>query len=532
MRLKFYNWIKSNVFFGATLLGFFAFLYAGFTYVQRLPIGIHFWKQSMHFSMIQNYVDGTATFWHPAMNNLFNTDHTGKMILEFPIFHKFAAILIQIFPALTPTIFPWIILILTTIGLYHVYRLNELILNNKKTATVSTLLVFTIPIITFYGANYLVDVPALLFTFSTIYFLERNVRKYNVLNIAGAAFFILLSGLLRLPVLIPFIAYASIRLLFRKSVVDLIWLLPSLLLIYFWYRYVAEYNTYWVSVPPADTYGHLSPEAIDSVKKLFPVYIFPQLGWAYKSLIFYIVVTAILVFSWRKVSRFWITVLGINIIGSMIYFYLWFGLFNYHDYYLIPVLSNFVFIWINLFIVFREVKWGKYAMIICALILIINTLNTFNNFRLRIHKSSVKYLRDLGGKKEVEMLQYLAWDNNKKYNTIREISPYNGSTFLADHGITSKNLVICDFDYSPTYALSLLQLKGWSAYNSKFLTIDEYKKYVDFGAEFLICDTATTSLSDSSMIVILKSRPIFSIGNIEAFDIRHLKTDSLSNKKY
>lgn len=141
-RINFENLIKGkygyDILFALSFLFLSAIFYNGFTELNELPKGMHQWKQSMHFSIIQNYVDGTADFWYPAMNNLFNSDNTGNLILEFPLFHKITASIISVFPSLTPSIFRWIIFILSFIGFYHSYKLGRAILRNDFFALLST----------------------------------------------------------------------------------------------------------------------------------------------------------------------------------------------------------------------------------------------------------------------------------------------------------------------------------------------------------------------------------------------------------
>lgn len=521
--IRLLHWLRFNILFFVLFIAMTAIFMNGFSELNQIPIGVHAWKLSLHFSMIQNYIDGSAGFWHPAINNLFNFDHTGNLIQEFPIFNQIAAWLVLAFSFLSPTVFRWMMFLLSMIGFYHIYRLNLLILKKNSLSMVSTFLVASMPIIVYYGSNFLVDVPALLFAFSSVYFLERNINIKSNWNIVAAAFFLLLAGLLRLPVILPLLSYACIRLLYKKRMSDFLWLLPSIVLIAVWYLYVSKYNTYWISVPPMDSYWNLSPEKISEVNKLFIDNLVPQLGWAYKYAAFYITVIALLSILWKRVSKFWMLVLIINLIGSLIYFVLWYGLFSHHDYYLIPILSNFVLIWINILYAVREIKIKYFIGSLCIIVLCLNSMHTYNNIRVRTYKPCNESMNFLSSKYENDLWAYYAWDFNMKFKVIYDISPYSGSSFLKDHCITSKDSVICDFDYSPIVTLSVLQLKGWTLYNSDFKTIDEYTKFVNAGAHFLICDTINNNLIDSNSIALLKTNRIFSIGNIEGYDIRHLK---------
>jgi len=497
--------------------------YDGTAILRQLPIGLHNWKQSLHFSMVQNLADGSATFWHPAINNLFNINHTGKLILEFPLFHQLAAWLMIIFPGLTPVCFRWIMMALTIIGLYHIYRLGLILCKNKITATILSLLILAIPLVVFYGGNYLVDVPALLFSFSSIYFLEKNNISYSWKNLVAASLFFCLAGLLRLPVLIPFLAYVFVRILNKKQLADFIWFIPSVIIIIAWYKYVSVYNTYYVSYPPSDTYYFISSEQINSVYKELYDFMIPQFGWGYRTLYFYIITGVLLIVRWKYVSRFWILTLAVNMVGSFAYFYLWFGLFNQHDYYLIPLISNIVLIWLNLFFAYKDFRFSYVLTALAGVFLILNILTSYNNVRERTFRKYDKRFCFLEGEKVNGLWDYLAWDNYNHFGVVRKISPYQGNDFLQKHGIHKNDTVICDFDPSPTYVLSLLELKGWSGYSRQYNSISVYQNCIDAGAKYLICNSLFPTPLDSLSAARLKTDTVFVLENLQCFDVSGLK---------
>ncbi len=487
-----------------------ALFYNGFTEFSELPKGMHQWKQSMHFSIIQNYIDGTAEFWHPSMNNLFNSDNTGNLILEFPIFHKVTALIIGIFPNLTPSIFRWIMFLLTFLGFYHAFKLACLTLKNKLFAFLSVFLVFAIPVVVFYSANYLIDSTAMAFGFSTIYFFEKNTQKTGIINSVLGLLFLVLSGLLRLPVLILPISYFGAHVIYRKKFSQLLWILPSLLIIASWYYYVKKNNTYFVSYPPAETYSYLSPERLSSTIHSISNFIIYQLGWSYRFLTFYALVFIYLSFNWRKVSKFWFTVLLFMIFGSTIYVYLWFGIFEHHDYYLFPIIPVIFLIWLNVFFAARDSWYSKYVFYIATIIFVINTINTFDNMRLRTYHKNLKLTHIFTGKYESGNWWYFGNEDYEKWRVFRTISPYNNSKIIESHGIQSTDTVICDFDPSPTYSIALLNLKGWTLYNCEFNSLDDYIKYSNLGAKYLITNSTKMNSLDSATREILKRNYFFS----------------------
>ncbi|MGE0090044.1 MAG: hypothetical protein AB7S50_11295, partial [Bacteroidales bacterium] len=382
--------IKADILFLSLFIALSAIFYNGFAEFNELPKGIHSWKQSMHFSIIQNYANESTTFWHPAIHNLFNTNNSGNLILEFPIFHKLTADIIKLFPSATPVLFRWIMFFLTIVGYYHAYKLGIIVLKDKLLAIFASLFSFVIPLVVFYGANYLVDVPAMALGFSAIYFFEKDQSKSTFRNIFIGMVFLTLSGLLRVTILVFPISYIIASIIFRKKISYLLWIIPTVLIVFCWYYYVKKYNTYYVSFPPAETYTHLSAEKIsntfDSIFR-FMVY---QFGFIYRYIIYYIAVLFLLIFYRKKLSRFWYIVLIINILGSLIYVFLWFGIFEHHDYYFIPVIPLSFLIWINIFYAIPKPQFRKHIVIAAIILLSFNSITVYANMRQRTYKKKIK----------------------------------------------------------------------------------------------------------------------------------------------
>jgi len=283
------------------------------------------------------------------------------------------------------------------------------------------------------------------------------------------------------------------------------------------------FNTYWVAYPPAGTYHYLSNDQIDTVYKALNDFMIPQFGWGYRSLFFYVVTAALLIVRWKYVSRFWLLTLAVNIAGSFAYFYLWFGLFDQHDYYLIPFISIIVLIWLNVFYAYKDFKFKQVIPILASAFLLINILASYNNVRERVFKGYEHNLCFLEGEKTEGIWDYLSWDHKNHFGKVWEISPYKGSDFLQKHGLNVNDTVICDFDPSPTYVLSLLELKGWSGYNSQYKTLADYQQYIDAGAKYLICNSSFPTPLDSQSTAIIKADTVFVLENLQCFDLSGLK---------
>ncbi|MDX9695644.1 MAG: glycosyltransferase family 39 protein [Bacteroidales bacterium] len=515
--------IKIDILFVSIFIILSALFYNGFKELNELPKGFHHWKQSMHFSIIQNYTKEDTGFLHPSINNLFNNDNTGNLILEFPILHKITAIIIQVIPFTSPNIFRWLILVLTFIGFFHAYKLANQILNDQILSFFTSLLTFVIPIVVYYGANYLVDVPAMAFGFSTIYYFEKYYLKNNVIHLIAGLLFFTLSGLLRLPVLILPISYIATTLVLRKKPFYLLWVIPSIIIVLIWYYYVKTHNNYFVSYPPSETYSYLTTAKISSTYESIFRFMIYQFGFIYRFAVFYIIVGVLLLVYRKNLSAFWITVLLVNLLGSFIYIFLWFGIFEQHDYYFVPVIPIVFLIWINIFYLAKKSDIRKYYIIIAMALLFLNCISVYGNMRQRTYKKKINVTHILPSKFESGMWYFFKDDDTKNWKVLREISPFTHNTLLNNYGILPQDTVICDFDMSPTYSLALLDKKGWTGYNCNFQSLKDYEKYANMGAKYLFCNKNKKTDLDSIQLSLLRKNLVFQKDNLLVYNITHLR---------
>lgn len=495
--------------------------YNGFSDLTRLPMGIHQWKQSMNFSIAKNLSDSSASFFHPAMDNLFNSDNTGRLVLEFPVIHWLASFFMPTFPFA----FRIITFIILLAGIFLAFRLVYTILNDYVLSSLVVLLFFTIPIIIFYGASYLVDVPAMIFGIAAVYFWEQYRLKLRGSYFIYGAILFTLSGLLRLPVLIFPLAYFGGILLtkFKQGVKVLLWLLPSFAIIFAWYFYVKKVNTYYVSYPPIETYFFLSPDKIKSTWKAIDDFMVYQLGFVNRFVFLYLLGFVAFIVYRKSINRFWFRVFIVSAIGSTVYFLLWFGIFEQHDYYIIPILPTILLFWLNIAIVMAKVLPRRVVVLVFTLAVLLNVINEYDNIQLRNFHSRVGWTNFMSGNIESGVHFYFRDEDYNKWAQIRKMSPFSGSKILEDNGIVSGDTVICNFDYSPSYSLSILNLKGWSLYNSRLESLADYKRYIGQGAKYLISLRNESALADSLDNSTLKKHLRFRYKNIEVYYIGGIK---------
>lgn len=115
--------------------------------------GAHLWRQADCLAMVWNFKQSGTSFFVPEMYNLLSID--GKGVAEFPIFYYIAAK----FPN------PELVLrtlhsIMLFVAGYRFFQLAKYFLQSNFYSISAVVLVFTSPLIIFYGINFLSDVPA------------------------------------------------------------------------------------------------------------------------------------------------------------------------------------------------------------------------------------------------------------------------------------------------------------------------------------------------------------------------------------
>ncbi len=97
---------------------------------------------------------------------------------------------------------------------------------------------------------------------------------------------------------------------------------------------------------------------------------------------------------------------------------------------------------------------------------------------------------------------------------------------LKKYGIAKNDTVICNFDTTPAFVLSQLQLKGWTLSNEKgkMNRYEQYQYYINRGAKFLIHFGDRIAVdNDTTKDKLLKQNLVFQYDSIKFYRIDHLK---------
>jgi hypothetical protein len=198
---------------------------------------------------------------------------------------------------------------------------------------------------------------------------------------------------------------------------------------------------------------------------------------------------AIIIFNlsrWSKQTGFVSTFYLLSILGCIIFVLLFFEMMGQHDYYIFPV----IFIIPLTFGVFfyhltHLISWKftpHFLGLISLLLLFFALFYTWKKTQARrmVPKTNSTYLFE-------------------NYSNLEH--------FLNANGVTKDKLVVAFSDKSPSFALSLMNRKGWSGYQT-FTYHTPLKKFIEKGGEFLIINQRAPKMKDWYLVEEYLDKPL------------------------
>lgn len=508
------NWF-GNVIFASVLLSMFFYYGLNKTFFDP-PQSVHVWRQTNSISLTQNYYQYNLPFLEPEMHNQFgNGGISGKAVGEFPVIYYFVAQLWKVFGK-HEWIFKLVQIAILFMGLFSLYLSLKHLLKSQLWAGFVSLLIFTSPMIVFYGPNFLPDVPALSFVFIAWYFIFRFLNNRQAIDLWGSALFFCLSMLIKVTSAISFVALAGwviFELIFLKEnrrifKFKLKYFLPFVLAfipVVLWYVYADYYNTInkghfsyhgiwpiW-DVTKADFY-----RIIDIQDKIF----FRQLFLPYTQYIT-LLIWLYLVASIRKLSpimRYFILVLPL---GFLIQVLLWFKILDYHDYYMINLVVVLVAVWTIFIIQLKRLELKLYLKF--AAYGLISVFFIWNAIACRKHLNE----------------RYEGWMNetyNKHFKTLIDIGPS-----FQKWGVNQEDKVISIPDFTINTTLYYMNRKGYTDFASDFSKAETFYWRIEQGAKYLVINDSTILSREYLKPFIQKKVGKFE--NVLVYDIQNIKPE-------
>ena len=459
---------------------------------------IHQWRQADCLSITQNYYKENLPFHKPKIHHV--SDITGKrgVASEFPIIYYVIGNIWKI-TGQKEWIFRLFNVIILFLGLLYLFRLCIIEFSSIIPSLFISFFLFTSPIIVFYSNNFLADAPALSlvligwFHFYKFYKYKTNKNLYYFLLI------FLLAGLIKISSLFSFFAIGGIVVFELIGVIKikeeklfkpihLLYFGLVLTTIFSWYSYAIKYteeqgNSYVFlnGILPIWELG--KERIIETFQQVFLI----QLSRMYNSLI-QLLTLILFVFNLiniRKIGSFLVTINIFLFIGIISFFFLFFQVFNVHDYYLINTLIFYVFTWFTFFVYLKKNtnlfnnKWFK-TLSVLSLVYLVFIASVHIRHRYSVDDIIAKAGHDYLPKNDREVFGWFQHDYDKNLKAYSEITPY-----LREIGIKREDVVMVLADQSINISLYNMDQIGFTNYCNAYGFPNQVELAKSFDAKYL-----------------------------------------------
>ena len=392
-------------------------------------------------------------FFRPQTHGLYSDQCTTGYASpsEVPVLYYFIAILYKIF-GYHELIFRAVNLIIFYLGLYYLFRLACLMLNDLFFSAIVLALIFTSPVLVYYGNNFLPNTVALSFSLIGWYHFYRYHLHKKTGTLLLSMLFFGIAGLLKITELTGLLIILVLMLADRLKITslklvadrDFIPGIISILLIFTaiagWLWYAKAYNNQHGSIQFSThtyPYWRLGKAAVDNVfHKMhtlwFADYFYPPTLYG---MIACIPFTAVFL----KRSDKLLSVVSLFLILAVVAFsLLWFQALADHDYFFIGFYVLPAFLFINFFVILKSLKLKiVYQRIIQVVLIGVTFVNL-----LHAH--------------ERQLIRYNSWMND--YPEMQDV--YTIKPWLREQGIHERDTVVF-YPGVNIRALYLMNLKGW-----------------------------------------------------------------------
>jgi hypothetical protein len=460
----------------------------------KRPQSIHNWRQCDGASLALNYYQEGMHFFKPQTHMLYSDDYTTGYAApsEFPILYYFVAILYKIF-GYHEYIFRGLNLLIFFIGLFYLFKLSDAILHNLFYSIIVVVLMFSSPVLVYYGNNFLPNTVALSFSIIAWYYFYRYSRDKSTKTFLVSMLFFGIAASLKIteltgPIIIVILFLSEqfritdLNLKFRHRMgIKMTSMLAIFVVVAGWVLYAKYYNnlhnswqfaTYTVPIWGIGTED--IKMVLHNMKVLwFKDYFFPPT--------FYFMVASLLlsIFSKKRSERIISRVAYFYVAALIAFSLLWFHTLGDHDYFYIGFYVLPAVLFINFFYILKGFHFQKlYSGIIAVVFMVVAVINVY-------------YARGQ------HSLRYHSWVND--YDQTADM--YTIKPWLQENGITRNDTMIF---YPSRYIrpLYLMNLKGWTIFNHELVITPIEKRdsmlmkiFVENGAEYFMTNDLESALA-------------------------------------
>jgi hypothetical protein len=472
---------------------------------------VHHYRQADCASIALMYYQTGMHFFQPQTHNLTSTGKTTGYSApsEIPLEYYFIAFLYKIF-GYHDFIYRFVNTVIFLLGLFYLFRTCLLLFKDFFWSAAISLLIFTSPILVYYGNNFLTDSSAFAFALIGWYFFFKFYLDKKQLNFYTSMFFMLLAGANKISGLLSFVAIIAvfvmelIRLIrfrkedkiFERPVITVIPILLIIIIIGSWVIFAKKFNfnhgsayfSTWI-IPIWDMDKQQIQLVINQIKGLWLDQYF------HPSALYFLAATFLfsLVFM-KKSNRLIMIITLLLLIGVVIYVILWFATFGAHDYYTINLYIFLVFIVIN----FLWILQNRF-------------LKAFSSFYLKI-LFLVFLLFNMNHARNGMVGRYTGWwTEYPEYKDYHIVTPY-----LRSIGIAPLDTVVCLPEESH-FTLYLMNQRGWTKCLGNNADSAGIVTSINHGAKYLIINGEETFKQEHLQSFIKK--PIGKFNAIKIFKL-------------
>ncbi len=425
----------------------------------KRPQSIHAWRQADGASFALNYYQQGMHFFQPEVNNLTSLGGTsGKTAPgENTYLYYFVAVLYHIF-GYHEFLFRLVFSLIFITGLFFLYKSIRYLFNDAFWAASVPILLFTSPVIVYYGNNFLPNTAALAFAFIAWYWFFRYINENRDRFMYISMLFFLLAGWLKITALVSLSAIGAIfilewifdircrkeRKLFPSPVKFIVSVSILLILVGLWVYFTTWYNnvndsTYFVH--RAFPFWTFSADELRKV--VFNIRHVWLTEYFHPVVLVFLGASAVFILLHvKKISRFLLFTNLFLLAGITVFVMMFFWFFRDHDYYAINLYILPVFLLIAVLDIMHKVypAWfaSSYTKALFSLFLLFNLWYAKTTVRDR-YESKV----------------------NAIFHTHHDL--YTITPYLRSIGIGPRDTVI-SVPAGNHVGLYLMNVKGWTQY--------------------------------------------------------------------
>jgi hypothetical protein len=452
----------------------------------KRPQSIHNWRQCDGASIALCYYQNGMHFFRPQTHMLYSDNYTTGFTStsEIPVLYYFVAILYKVF-GYHDFIFRSVNLLIFFIGLFYLFRLAYSALKDYLYAAIVTMLIFSSPLLVYYGNNFLPNTVALSFSFIGWYHFYRYHQTNETRFFLRMVLFFGIASCMKITELTGPIIVITLMLADRLKIIKLklasdrqIFIKTCALSFVFalvggWVFYAKYYNSQHNSFQFSTyifPFWEMRSDEILEIFRLMRVlwikdyFYIPTLWFMLISLL-----TGIIFY--KRGSRILLLISVFLILALISFSLLWFQALGQHDYFFIGFYTLPAVLFINFFRILKSFHISRYLnLTVVVIFLAFVTINVIHAQKRHAQRYHGSWMND--------------YDQTKDLYTIKP--------WLDKNGFSKSDTII----YYPSFyirPLYLMNLKGWVIYNHNEITKEIevrdsafMKKFSENGADYFI----------------------------------------------